>query len=83
MSDKRHMQVIVDVDWATMVCPCGQEICSRFESDEAWEQFKQDHAEHTSGYIQESATQKALNWGDPNPNLRPLLPTKNNGEPDE
>jgi hypothetical protein len=73
---KAHMLVIVDVDWATMRCPCGQEICSRFESDAAWGRFKSEHAEHTSGYIKESATAKALAWGNTDPNLRPLFPNK-------
>ena len=71
---KDHMRLIVDVDWATMRCPCGQEICSRFESDDAWVRFKKEHAEHTSGYISESATAKALAWGNTDPNLRPLFP---------
>jgi hypothetical protein len=77
---KAHMRLIVDVDWATMCCPCGEEICSRFESDEAWQRFKEEHAEHTSGYITEAVTVRALVWGKADPSLRPLLPTK--GAPD-
>jgi hypothetical protein len=76
---KGHMLLILDVDWATLRCTCGQEICSRYESDEAWQKFKEDHVNHTSGFMKEVATTKALAWGNVDPNLRPVLPTPDLG----
>lgn len=48
-SEAKPMELVVDLDWATRTCPCGASICSRHESDAAWEQFVDDHYDHSDG----------------------------------
>lgn len=55
-TEKLPMRLEVDLDWGTRFCPCGASICSRYESDEAWEDFVRKHYSHTNGKEVEHCT---------------------------
>lgn len=67
---KSHMKCLIDLDWCTYVCPCGQEICSRYKSDESLKSWRASHAPHTSGILHEITTPDgARAWGTPVPDV--------------
>lgn len=45
----RPMWCDIDLDWCTYICPCGQSLCTRHESDEAIALWKESHKDHTNG----------------------------------
>lgn len=75
---KKPMKLLIDLDWSTMECPCGQSLCGRYAEPEQMEQFRRDHAEHTSGQMLEIVTDDGVRAypvnGKPEPVLVPLLP---------
>jgi len=50
-SGGKPMLCEMDVDWSTIKCPCGVELCTRHESDATVKSFIQDHKYHTNGIM--------------------------------
>ena len=49
------MRIVSDLDWSTMICPCGASIHGS-EGHEVWEEFEKTHAKHTDGDVLNSVS---------------------------
>lgn len=63
------MICLIDLDWCTYVCPCGQELCTRFLTrGDVITFWLHEHKSHTNGKIREHTTPDGERaWGKPIP----------------
>jgi len=45
------MKCIMDLDWCTYECPCGESLCTRHESVESVTAWIDQHRPHTDGTL--------------------------------
>ena len=69
------MKKLVDLDWATMQCPCGESICGNVPL-KRWDEWVATHAHHCNGMVVEITTDNgARAWSSkPPPVSYPLVP---------
>ena len=64
IADKEVMRCSIDLDWCTYHCPCGNSMCTRFESDSQIINWVELHKLHTNGKVVEHTTPNGRRaWG--------------------